>query len=259
MRRNYQHVRGGVGVRILNEEDEDNEDVYEIKPKSSCNRIIGGDKKSAKSTTEFVPPAKLVFISKKTNPLKASSNLRKCFDGRLPISGFVLAIEPMKTKDDWYPPLEVPEGWVPAALQGEANTLELCCDPNTKLDPWLRGALLGETPLPGKPVFDFMSTTAREKITALTGKTNLPPALNETPPAGYSPSPLTDVIPKVDRSVALEALNGEFMSQIETSEGVTPTDPDILIHRPAKKELSPTDQAAKMGMYGGLTRTIDEF
>lgn len=49
------------------------------------------------------------------------------------------------------------------------------------------------------------------------------------------------------------------VSQIKTSEGVISTDPDVLIHRPAKKELSPAEQAAKMGMYGGLTRTIDEF
>jgi len=48
-------------------------------------------------------------------------------------------------------------------------------------------------------------------------------------------------------------------SQIKTSEGVVSTDPDILIHRPIKKELSPAEQAAKMGMYGGLTRTIEEF
>ena len=211
--------KGGFGVGILNEEDEDDEDVYEIKPKSFYNRIIGGDKKKlAKSTTKFISPAKHVFISKKTNSFKPSSNLRKCFDGRLPISSFVLAIEPMKTKDGWYPPPEVPEGWVPAALQGEANTLELCCDPNTKLDPRSRGVLLGETPLPGKSVFDFMSTTARERIAVLTGKTNLPPALNEAPPAGYSPSPLTDMIPKVDRSVALGALNGGFIPYADDME-----------------------------------------
>ena len=204
--------KGGFGVGILNEEDEDDEDVYEIKPQSSYNRIIGGDKKKpAKSTPKFVPPAKHVFISRKTNPSKADSNVRKCFDGRLPLSGFVLAIEPMKTKDSWYPPPEVPKDWVPATLQGEVNTPESCCDPNIKLDPRSRGALLGETPLPGKSVFDFMSTTARERIAALTGKTNLPPALNEAPPAGYSPSPLTDIIPKVDRTIALGALNGGFI------------------------------------------------
>ena len=49
------------------------------------------------------------------------------------------------------------------------------------------------------------------------------------------------------------------VSQIKTSEGVVSTDPDVLIHRPTKKELSPAEQAAKMGMYGGLTRSIDEF
>lgn len=211
--------KGGFGVGILNEEDEEDEDVYEIKPKSSYNRIIGGDKKkSSKSTPKFVSPAKHVFISKKTNSFKASSNLRKCFDGRLPISSFSLATEHMETKDGWYPPPEVPEGWVPATFQGEVNKPEHCSDPNMKLDPRSRGALLGETPLPGKSVFDFMSTTARERIAALTGKSNLPPALNEAPPAGYSPSPLTDIIPKVDPSVALGALNGGFIPYADDTE-----------------------------------------
>jgi len=49
------------------------------------------------------------------------------------------------------------------------------------------------------------------------------------------------------------------MSQIKTDEGVVSTNPDALIHRPQKKELSTAEQAAKMGMYGGLTRTIEEF
>lgn len=51
------------------------------------------------------------------------------------------------------------------------------------------------------------------------------------------------------------------VSQVKTSDGKAPEDPDILIHRPSNstKELSPAEQAAKMGMYGPLTRTIEEF
>jgi len=49
------------------------------------------------------------------------------------------------------------------------------------------------------------------------------------------------------------------MSQIKPGEGVVSMSPGALIHRPQKKELSAPEQAAKMGMYGGLTRTIDEF
>lgn len=48
-------------------------------------------------------------------------------------------------------------------------------------------------------------------------------------------------------------------SQIKTSEGVISSDPDVLVHRPAKKEQSSAEQAAAMGMYGGLTRVIDRF
>ena len=50
-------------------------------------------------------------------------------------------------------------------------------------------------------------------------------------------------------------------SQLKTSEGVISDDPDVLMHRPADKakEESPAEQAARMGMYGGLTRSIEEF
>ena len=50
-------------------------------------------------------------------------------------------------------------------------------------------------------------------------------------------------------------------SQIKTGDGVVSTDPDVLIHRPSAsaKEKSPAEQAASMGMYGGLTRSYEEF
>lgn len=212
--------KGGLGVGILNEEDEDDEDIYEIKPKSAYNRVIGGDKKkTAKPTTKLVTPAKHVFIPKKIGSSKAGTNLRKCFDGRLPLSGFILASEPIETKDGWYPPPEVPQDWTPAASQATHSSSVIeprqlsqkASNQETKLDPRSRGLILGETPLPGKSVFDFMSAAARERIASATGKSNLPPALNEAPPVGYTPSSPADLVPRMDKTVALNALNGGFI------------------------------------------------
>ncbi|KAF8418027.1 hypothetical protein EV426DRAFT_681220 [Tirmania nivea] len=329
--------KGGFGVGILNDEDEDDGDIYEIKPKTAYNRVIGGDKKkTTKPSAKLIAPAKHVFISKKIGPSKAGSDVRKCLDGRLPLPGFTLASESIQTQDRWYPPPQVPQGWSPILSQpadgSSCNPLQLpqrTSNPEIKLDSRSRGALLGETPLPGKSVFDFMSPAARERIAAATGKSNLPQALNEAPPPGYTPSSPADLVPILSQTVALSALNGGFMpyaddmekrgryrkfleiqaglreglpdkkprmsngdwvnelnefancarifkpasgmissrftsstsvmSQIKTDEGVVPANPDSLIHRPQKKEPSAAEQAAKIGMYGGLTRTIEEF
>ncbi|KAF8474694.1 hypothetical protein BDZ91DRAFT_711515 [Kalaharituber pfeilii] len=318
--------RGGFGVGVLNEEDEDDEDIYEIKPKSSYNRVIGGDKKKAtKPTPKVATPGKHVFTSKKASALKCASTSRKCFDGRLPLPGFLLSTEPIQTKDGYYPPPEVPANWVPKVSQKSGPADSNSPQGENAAD----GELLGETPLPGKSVFDFMSPAARARIAAATGRTDLPPARNEPPPPGYTASSPAEYVPKLDKAAAFGALSGGFMpyaddlekrlryrrfleiqaglaeglpdrkpgisngdwvnelnefancarifkpasgmissrftsstssaSQLKTSPGVISTDPDVLIHRPTPKEKSPAEQAASMGMYGGLTRTVEEF
>ena len=213
--------RGGFGVGVLNEEDEDDEDIYEIKPKATYNRVIGGDKKkstkgSAKVSTST--PGRHVFISRKVTTNKSGLDTRKCFDGRLPLTDFVLATESTQSQNDWYAPPEVPDDWTPGVSQGliSPDSLPLSQSPNgpnsnIKLDPQMRGAILGETPLPGKSVFDFMSPAARERIVAATGRTNLPQALSEAPPPGYAPASPADLVPKMDKAVALGALNGGYM------------------------------------------------
>jgi len=218
--------KGSFGVGVLIDEDEDDGDIYEIKPKTAYNRVIGGDKKkTTKPCAKLIAPAKHVFISKKINPSKARSNVRKCFDGRLPLTGFTLAPEPIQAKDGWYPPPQVPQDWTPTLSQpadaSSRNPPQLpqeTSNPEVKLDPRSRGALLGETPLPGKSVFDYMSPAARERIAAATGKSNLPQALNEAPPPGYTPSSLADLVPKLPQTVALGALNGGFMPYADDME-----------------------------------------
>ena len=218
--------KGGFGVGVLNDEDEDDGDIYEIKPKTAYNRAIGGDKKKAtKLCAKLITPAKHVFISKKIGSSKADSNVRKCFDGRLPLPGFTLAPEPVQAKGEWYTPPQVPQDWAPTLSQPadaiSHNALQLpqtTSNPEVKLDPRSRGALLGEAPLPGKSVFDYLSPAARERIAAATGNSNLPQALNEAPPSGYAPSSPYDLVPKLSQTVALSALNGGFMPYADDME-----------------------------------------
>jgi G patch domain-containing protein 1 len=217
-------VRGGIGIGILNDTGSDDEDPYEIGPRISYNKVVGGDKKKKKALHGSANPlvrSKPIFISKKAAMAKASKGFRKCRDGRLPLDGFILSsndeFSSVTQPSGKYAPSEVPEGWKSSkkAKSGAENASFLSTADAAKLsnlDPKSRAALLGEAALPGKSVFDFLSPAAREKLATASGKSNLPPARGEIP-EGYNLSEeekqqqLLAQIPKVDKYTAEAALS----------------------------------------------------
>lgn len=218
--------RGGIGIGILNDTGSDDEDPYEIGPKISYNRVIGGDKKKKKKTTPVINPivkTKPVFMSTKSLALnKVALGVRKCHDGRLPLDGFVFGKEADKLISEVncegrYPPPKIPPGWVSSKKpksQSDPSTYLSTADAAraSKLDPKARAALLGEKQLPGKSVFDYMPAADRERLAAATGRTDLPPARGEIP-AGYSVSEedrrrdLLERVPRLDKETAIAALS----------------------------------------------------
>ncbi|KAI1429769.1 hypothetical protein F5Y12DRAFT_725349 [Xylaria sp. FL1777] len=215
--------KGGIGIGILNDTGSDDEDPYEIGPKISYNRIIGGDKKKKKTGTTTANPAlgaAPVFRSRKNILARSGKNLRKCHDGRLPLDGFVFGTEadPLTSSidSDKYPPPQIPPGWkssrerkVEAEKANYISTADAA--KSFKLDPKSRAALLGEAQLPGKSVFDFLSAEARERLASATGKTNLPPALGEVPAEfalteAEKQQELLRQLPELDKVTAVAAL-----------------------------------------------------
>ncbi|KAK7931463.1 hypothetical protein PG985_002175 [Apiospora marii] len=221
--------RGGIGIGILNDTGSDDEDPYEIGPRISYNRVIGGDKKKKKKATTAVNPSLRsapVLITRKDALSKAGKNLRKCHDGRLPLAGFSFGTDTdtltsMINSDVKYPPPEIPPGWKSAkkpkgsdAANTNSNGAYLStadAAKASKLDPQARAALLGEAQLPGKSVFDFLSADARQRLAAASGKSNLPPALGEIP-AGYAMTPeekqreLASQVLALEKETAIAAL-----------------------------------------------------
>jgi G patch domain-containing protein 1 len=338
---------GGIGIGILNDTGSDDEDPYEIGPRISYNRVIGGEKKKKKPISGAVNPllkSKPVFISKKVAMAKASAGLRKCHDGRLPLDGFILS-----SNDEFstviqaagkYGPPRIPEGWKSSkqAKPGYQNSSYLSTAEAakvSKLDPKSRASILGEAALPGKSVFDFLSSAARDRLVAASGKSNLPAALGEIP-EGYSMTEeerqkdLLAQIPKVDKYTADAALSrgasgfmpyGEDESKrnryrafLENQAGINPIlpkrPPDVsrddwlkelrefancaqifkpmsgmmatrftsstaapklasdapdskaensLLSKPAPKPEDPAEQAARLGMYGPMTRSSQDW
>ncbi|ORY61322.1 uncharacterized protein BCR38DRAFT_31866 [Pseudomassariella vexata] len=218
-------ARGGIGIGILNDNGSDDEDPYEIGPRISYNRVIGGDKKKKKAAMTAANPSLRsapVFIPRKSALAKAAKNLRKCHDGRLPLDGFVFGTEtdtltPMINSEVKYPPPQIPPDWKssrqpkndPSASAKFVSTAEAA--KASILDPKSRAELLGEAQLPGKSVFDFLSASAREHLAAATGKTDLPPALGEIPKE-YALTPeerqrdLLSQLPVLEKETAIAAL-----------------------------------------------------
>ncbi|KAI0386413.1 DUF1604-domain-containing protein [Hypomontagnella monticulosa] len=346
--------KGGIGIGVLNDTGSDDEDPYEIGPRISYNRVIGGDKKKKKTanTTSVNPTLRSapVFISRKNALAQAGKNLRKCHDGRLPLDGFVFGAETddlasvINAEVKKYPPPEIPPGWKSSKQKQKAeetNPTEAAASnyvstadaaKASKLDPKSRAALLGEAQLPGKSVFDFLSASARDRLAAATGKSNLPPALGEVPKE-YALSEaerqqeLLRQVPPLDKATAVaaivrggpyaddEAKRARYRAYLEWAAGLSTNPPAMLpgtksedwlrelhefrscalIFKPmtgamasrfttsssssklaagssgsvssdqdllrsaTQKPADPAEEAAKLGMYGSMTRSVADF
>ena len=331
-------ARGGIGVGILNDDGSDEEDPYEIGPRIKYNRVIGGDKKKkAKKATAAVNPSlgnAPVFLPK---TVRAGNGFRRCHDGRLPLDGFVLAkvTEDLAALLSQYAPPEVPPGWTPAKQQspseagGTSYVSAADAAKASALDPKSRAALLGEKALPGKSIFDYLSSATRDKLATASGKANLPQGRGEVPEEfrlseEEKQKKLWDQVPKLDRDTAVAALSrssggpyaddeakrkrykGYLESQADSSRppptkqkgmgdddflremnefyncarifkpmtgfmasrfttaktfipGSSGGDQTDLVSKPEPKATDPAEEAAKMGMFGAMTRTVEDF
>jgi G patch domain-containing protein 1 len=336
-------AQGGFGTGVLNETGSDEEDPYEIGPRISYNRVIGGERKKKKAITSTNPTVKTkpTFIapSKKAALGKVALGIRKCHDGRLPLEGFVFGREPDTlisaiNAEGKYPPPIVPPGWVPSKqAKPEAGSAAYISTADaakaSTLDPKSRAAILGEKQLPGKSVFDFLSADSRERLAALTGRTDLPPARGEVP-AGYALSEaerlqeLLSRVPQLDKETAISAISrgagggapyadddakrSRYIAFLEYQAGFKPTpgekprhlnneewlremheffncarifkpmtgfmasrfttsstakksengEKDLVPELPPKPQ-DPAEEAAELGMFGPMTRSVTDF
>jgi G patch domain-containing protein 1 len=206
--------KSAFGVGVLNDTGSDDEDPYSLGPKISYNKIIGGDKKKKKkaetragANSNPLLKDRPVFISRKIN--HASSGFRKCHDGRLPLQGFILSTISSTVETNKYPPPSIPTDWTPSRspLTDTSGDIYMSTTDLAKastLEPHSRGNLLGEAPLPGKSVFDFLKPDARARIVSLTKNESLPPAGSEAAPTASTD--IVSQIPSLDPSIASAAL-----------------------------------------------------
>ncbi|KAF2214970.1 hypothetical protein CERZMDRAFT_110500 [Cercospora zeae-maydis SCOH1-5] len=213
--------KSGFGVGVLNDDGEDDEDPYAVGPSISYNRIIGQKKKKGGPVASnanpnnvikptFQPAKKLAQRSANVN------NFRKCHDGRLPLDGFVLAAAALTITENKYPPPEVPPGWKPGMQSSTSSATPYVSTADaakaSTLDAKARAELLGEQQLPSKSIFDFLTPAQRDKLASASGRRDLPAALSEKAPEGYTQSEaekhrtLWDLVPKLSKETAVAAL-----------------------------------------------------
>ncbi|UKZ81040.1 hypothetical protein TrVFT333_008808 [Trichoderma virens FT-333] len=271
--------RGGIGIGILNDNGSDDEDPYEIGPK-----------------------------------IRVGSNLRKCQDGRLPLDGFVLAnaMQDLTITMAKYAPPPVPPGWMSSKLtnaEDRATTFVSTAEAakSSTLDAKSRAAILGETALPGKSVFDYISAASREKLAAASGRADLPPAEARSQRNSQSAiarglrGPYADdeskrarykrylehhtnpklSLPEKPRGMSddeflremtefhncariFKPMTGFMASRFTTAKAphsisADPAQEKELISVPEPKLPDPAEEAAKMGMFGKMTRSVEDF
>lgn len=192
------------GYGVLNEDDNEyDHEVYDSGPsKAKYDTVLDHEEKKQNIVnTKFKPVTKHLFVPRKKST--TNKEVRRCQDGSLPLDGFVLSEIYCIEKKVWFDPPVIPPDYVPCAPHSEKKRIV-----GSNLQPRDRGSILGETPLPGKSVFDFLSPSAREHLVQTTGRTDLPPARNEGALMKNS-SKETPLL--IDKKTALDALNNKFL------------------------------------------------
>ncbi|KAF4826094.1 G patch domain-containing protein 1 [Colletotrichum tropicale] len=218
--------RGGLGVGVLNDTGSEEDDPYEMGPRISYNRVLGGEKTKKKkklaATSVSANPSlgsTPVFVSRAAHTTKSRGHGR-CGNGKRPLNGFVPGqltnSKATGNSTDVYPPPSVPPEWAPSrsnsSLTLSTNTSTAEAAKAAKLDPNTRAAILGESTLPGKSVFDYMSAASRERLAIASGKTDLPPAKGEAPieargPAEQQLQERIRTLPCLQKDTALAAIS----------------------------------------------------
>jgi G patch domain-containing protein 1 len=336
--------KSSFGVGVLNDTGSDDEDPYELGPKITFNRTIGKDKKGKKPSKFAKAGAgeKHVFVSKKgsSKALVSLSRPSVNLDGKTPLKGFTFAANYADfTSKPKYPPPKIPPGWksskaaLPSSESREYQSVADAAKAST-LDTKGRSALLGEKPLPGKSIFDFISKDARDRLAALSGKADLPQGLGQAAPEGHLTAnkaqvkDLWSLVPQLDKSLAAVTLakgatgwmpyaedlpkRARYVGFLELKAGLKDDLPgrpdgvsisdwirelqefahaaqvfkpttgimasrftssssstiggssngaanDNLLRRPVAKPEDPAEEAAKLGMYGPMTRNSFAF
>ena len=187
---------GGFGTGVLNEAVSDDEDPYEIGPRITYNKAMTSKtKKNAKKKPKSTHPYANSSLSRtptfqlKKESARLSQTRSKCHDGRFPMEGFILAdLYEARSLAEKYSLPKVPIAWSPSKItiieDKESSNAHASIKPaqgEVLHNQKTRAAALGETALPGKSVFDYISSDNRDRIADVSKRFDLPAGLGQLP------------------------------------------------------------------------------
>ncbi|KZT59468.1 DUF1604-domain-containing protein [Calocera cornea HHB12733] len=213
-----QAISAGFGLGALNDADEDDLDVYDGSRAPT-------DKRRLAYTIDEDEDEPVLLGSKQAAPFRRPAptqpqTVQAQFffpDGRPVLQGFKPAGAPL-TEDVWFAPPEVPEDWKPdpsrvwelngSVKEGGVGVQGKAVDGKpAPLRAEERGAMLGETPLAPRSVFDYLSKEARDRLQKASASLKPPSAVE----IKKEPSPPPEVkmeIPVLEPATAAAALRG---------------------------------------------------
>ncbi|KAI8330226.1 hypothetical protein BC941DRAFT_441289 [Chlamydoabsidia padenii] len=160
-----QHDRNSkLGIGLFDTEDDDNVILYDDEEPGLSQKYH----RTLYDASEFNMEKPTIVNGDQQAKEKA-----RCPDGLLPLKGFHLSNKSQEL-GKWYPPPKVPNDFVEThfkASTSDTNTLKTK-KPQLEITTDVRGAMLGETPIETRSVFDYLSSKSKEKLAQATFNKN---------------------------------------------------------------------------------------
>ncbi|KAF8806855.1 DUF1604-domain-containing protein [Phlegmacium glaucopus] len=261
-------LAGGFGLGALNDAEDDDLDVYDHSHQQSRRRLAY-DHHDGDDDNVVVIGGK--GDNKNIVQERSVSSVQYFRDGRPVTTGFVLSLEPV-AEDRWFPLPDVPPEWKP-----NPKKLWASVDADKELKPpsgpephekWKRsnlsadhrGAILGETPLPSAPrsIFEYMSEKDKQRIKRIASGLTAPPSeesiLEDYAKAASLFKPISGAMASRFTSAAVVDFGPNVHEGLHTPSHEEIAAKEAQRRKEEEDKISPKAHAAKMGMFGPLTR-----
>ncbi|KEI41231.1 uncharacterized protein L969DRAFT_293484 [Mixia osmundae IAM 14324] len=198
--------RGGAfGISALEELDEDDADIYAMRPQDEEVLRTATEERRRKGP-QLLGQSEVQADRRRERATRPASAGQRFKDDSIVIAGFVLAVQPVPV-DTWFEPPDVPQEWQPRPERVLGAAIPQASKQTVK-NADERAHALGEEPIkgPARSVFDFISAKDRERLASF--RSAAPNgSTSEAIPTGPEPSNEVEV-PSVDVVTAKAALGG---------------------------------------------------
>ncbi|KAG6850675.1 hypothetical protein H0H93_010403 [Arthromyces matolae] len=235
-------ISAGFGLGALNDADDDDVDVYEGAASSSNRRRVAYDIADHEQDDPIAVQRRKDKQVKGSDKTASASSVAYFRDGQPVIPGFVLA-EKTVTDDVWFPMPDVPPGWKPDPRRvWDKGFQPFLSDPEKHLryNTYLRSQLATDAGPPLQPHSNQSRDEFHKECEGYAKAALLFKPMSNAMAGRFTSAAVVETGPKMH--VGLHTPSQEESKHKEGEE------------KKEEENLSPKANAARMGMYGPLTR-----